>query len=332
MGIETIIKMKQDLEIFRQEKNSLLDKYHERINTPEEKVSCYMTAILYEYQMIEAMSHLREAEIDSMHQTEEGRTKLLARFIEKNFDPNQRTQIFDTIKQAGYSEIPSSFAQIAKMLPAMREIAAPTLHKIDSFKQEIQELYLKHHIPLIHISPVDIQDGHINPSVQLENQPQNEILTGVFATSSYSGMNQGIGRVIAGGMNRSYDRLQYPKNPFLPIDEQDNPDRIKLAKQVYAYALNPNGFELQVHFEPSEQGFTIKDSNEWVKKTQTPIAYESKETITEVDSQPFLETDTQYVDAEERKIVSFREAFAQKFQIPIEHHDETSHAYDKDGE
>ncbi len=313
-------RMKEELKQFETEQNELLDRVNLEINSPEsteERVSSYMASILYEHRRLETCAKLRATSIDPQCQTEEGRANLLMRMIEKSFNKEQGKEIVQALREAGCTEVPHDAKSIAQIMPIIEKLAMPTLEKIDSFKSELQDLYLKHDVPFMHVSPVDIQDGHINPSRNLENQPKNEMMTGVFATSSYEEINRYIARAISGGMICTRDYVQYPKNPFLPVSEQTNPNMIQLAKPVYAYALDANGFEPQVHFEPTKQGFCITFNDEWVKRTEEPLKFHFQEEINAVDSAPFLQIDTKYKDVENQRIVSYRDMFAKKFDIKI---------------
>ena len=315
-----VISIKKDLEAFEAQKKQLLETFNNEINasnTSKENVECYMAAIIYEHKRLETKANLRATTKEPMCQTEEGRIRLLLNFIRKTFNPNQINEILGALSQADYNIIQNNPQLIMSIMPSIEKIAKPVLDKIDLLKNDLQKLYLSHNIPFMHISPMDIQDGHINPSKNLENQPQNEIMTGVFATSSYYGMNLYMARAIAGGMIANREKVQYPKNPFLSVEEQTHRDRIKLLRPIYAYALNANGFEPQLHFAPVNNGFRILFGDEWVKSTDKPIPFTSKEIITEVDSEPFLKIDTRYVDEKNRRIPSFSDEFARKFNIKL---------------
>ena len=324
-----VISIGNELKTFEIEKQNLLEKYNRQINNQinsEERISCYMAAIYYEYERLNTMGKRRAMQPDPMCQSKEGRAKLLKSFIGKA--PQSMIQeIVSALQQSGITDFSVNPQSIENIIPVVKKLATPTLNRIDSLKKELQEVYLKHNIPFMHISPVNIEDRHINPSVNLENQPQNQIMTGVFATSSYEGINEYIARAIAGGMIRNREKVQYPKNPFLSVNEQTNPNRIKLSRPVFAYELDANGFEPQIHFAPSRDGFEITFGDEWVKSTDKPLEIQGKEVITEVDSAPFLKIDTRYVDNENRRILSYREMFAKKFGIQItqdvSHHNNT---------
>ena len=317
MENNNVISIKKELESFETKKQQLLESFNEEINTSQENVGCYMAAIFYEYKRLETKANLRATNKDPRCQTKEGRTTLLLNFIKKAFNPDQIHEILGALNQIDRNTIQTNLQLIMSIMPSIEKLAKPVLDKISFLKNNLQELYLSHNIPFVHISPVDIKDGHINPSKNLENQPQNEIMTGVFVTSSYDDMNLYMARAIAGGMIANREKVQYPKNPFVSIDDQITRDRIQLLKPIYAYALDANGFEPQVHFAPTKNGFMLLFGNEWVKSTDKPIPFTSKEIITQIDSEPFLKIDTRYVDTKNRRTPSFTDAFAKKFNIEL---------------
>ncbi len=311
----------KELRVFELEKNDLLQKYNELLNIPqtfEEKISAYMTAVLYEFKRLETRASLKKDKANPNLQSKENRAKFLLNYIAKIIKPEQMQEVAKVLIDAGCSELPHDADSIIKAMPIIQKLAKPTLEKIDLLKKEMQELYLKHNIPFLHISSADIQDGQINPSVEIENQPQNDFVTGVFATSNFDGMNLYIARAVAGGMRVTRDTVQYSQNPFEPVEMQSNPNAIKLAKEIFSYALDAEGFEPQLDFSETRdnKGFVIQFLDEWVKPTKEPLKILNKEAIKEVDSEPFLKRDTRY-RGKNGEDISYRRAFANKFGIQL---------------
>ena len=239
----SFLDMNEKLKQFEREKEELIKNFNKEINgdgNPNHRFSCAMTAIYYEYKRIETMPKMKACRHNSMCETLEGRIKMLLNYIAGNFNKYEQYSIaekLNLLKADGSlrNDIDSMVMAISKI----EEYAVPTINKIEEFKNNLKEAYLKQGIEFKHISIADIQDRKINPSRELENQPQNELMTGVFADSSYQGMNLYVGRAIAGHMQVSSDRVNYSNCPFAQMDEQKDSKRIKLARPIYAYSLPP---------------------------------------------------------------------------------------------
>lgn len=313
------VEMKEELSEFEKEKREIGNKYNQEINRPENRVACIMTAILYEYKRIEAIPRLRQFR-DENHEkasTPEGRVQMLLEYIQKKFDRNEMQIILETLKLGQrYGKILDTQTTL-EAIPKVEELAKPILEKVEEYKKELISKFLGHNIPFMHISPADITDGKINSSHDLENQPRNNIVTGVFATSSYIGMNTYIGRAISGGMIVDGRSVSYnEKNPFAPLEEQKNPSRVKLAKSVYAYSLLPEGFEPQVHFERRGPNFSIEFGNEWVCHTKDGLSFFEKEEIREISSAIVLGGKV-YCKDENGEKIDFSARFAEKHGIDM---------------
>lgn len=239
----SFIDMKDKLKEFEQEKRELIKNFNNEINyngNPNHRFSCAMAAIYYEYKRIETMTKKRQYEHLPMNELLKVRAKMLLNYIYDNFNPYQQNSIAESLNLIGKDRsLKNDMESMLSAISKIEEYATPVINKIEKFKSAMKETYLKQGLEFKHISLADIEDGKINPSKNIENQPQNELVTGVFADSSYQGMNLYVGRAIAKHMQVTGDRVNYDSCPFAPIEEQINPQRIKLAKPVYAYSLPP---------------------------------------------------------------------------------------------
>ena len=320
MDIKSFEDMKTDLKEFEKEKDQIIRKFNDELNNPENKdeaLNRSMAAIYYEYARITTMPKMRQCEPNPRCKTEEGRIAMLLNYIKGNFNREQIIDIANNLGLLRADGIDTDVQSVRNAIPKIKELAEPVLTRVETLKKDVQECYLSHCTDFKHISSVDITDGKVNPSFNLENQPQNQILTGVFATSSYEGMISYMGRAITGGMVVNNRGIRFPKSPFAPMQEQDDSQKAKLAKPVYAYSLDADGFEPQMHFSKKGDAYLIEFNNEWVKSTEQGLKINAKEELQEVDCQPFLERNTTYVDVENGRIRSFTEEFAEKFGIDL---------------
>ena len=320
VAITKFIDTKAELDKFEIEKIEILGEFYKNINEkqdPEYRLACCMTAILYEYKRIESMPKFRECDHNPMADTVDGRVQMLLNYIQRNFDMQEIQEIMMALNINMPKGAKIDTKTVLDAIPRVEQIAEPVLQEIATLKDNLKTKFASHNIEFKHISPADITDGKINPSVALENQPQNNIVTGVFAESTYDGMNMYIGRAIAGGMIVRGDNVRYPRNPFAPIEEQKNPTKIKLARPVYSYSLPIEGFEPQVYFEKRGKNFGIEFGNEWVHETEVGVRILDKEEITEVSSGPFLARNVTYVDEKNRRVNSITDDFAKKFGIQL---------------
>ena len=234
---------KKELDIFEKEKILLCQEFDNNINnndTSQYRLSCCMAAIYYEYKKIMVSPALKQWKPKLKAQTPDGKVEMLLKYINKNFNMMEIQHIARSLGLIGENGLKKDTKSVLAAIPKIEEIAKPVLDEINQFRASLKEKFLGHNIEFKHISSVDIRGGKINPSRELENQPQNELMTGVFATSSYVGMNLYACRAAAdGNMIVNKEGITFPINPspFASMEEQKDSSRIKLSKPVYAYSL-----------------------------------------------------------------------------------------------
>ncbi|MBQ9279704.1 MAG: hypothetical protein IJ215_01465 [Clostridia bacterium] len=282
-------------------------------NNPTYADSLIFAGILYEYKRIDANFHSRSfaAAHPEVPDKVKGELTLqeFADFLQQN-PQNAKALQEALIKHGGFSstyfmesdETMLTKEQIAEnirerfdeIIGVVQDSAKPTLECIEKYQKAIKAQYFetlaKYGInePVIcRGSPTDIPKGmNIPPAIDTENQFTNEIVTGVFATSSYDGVSRYIAKgVVPGGVSMGSGIDIFPQGTFLPAEKQTDPDNLMVAGSSNIYVLPADSFEPQVDFEYSPKNGKPKllFRGEWVAKGEEGISILSKQSIDRID-------------------------------------------------
>ena len=188
---------------------------------------------------------------------------------------------------------------VDSFIAMISEKAKPVLEFIENYKKELQKTYMEHSSVLrCAISSGNVEQ--INAVYNKENQFNNELINGVFASSGFSDLENYIGRSAAEGdkgygMKANNPVVVYPDNPFKEIEEQEDDNSLLLKKDVYIYSMDANKFEPVVDFKSGRDGtYSLNFGQEWISRNES------------------LECEQETVDRVPREILERKQFFYQK--------------------
>ena len=128
-------------------------------------------------------------------------------------------------------------------------------------------------------------DGsNISPTVDTENKYVNEIVTGVFATSSYDDVSRYIAKgIMPGGVSMSEKVDIFPEGTFLPPEMQTDPENLIVAGSSFVYILPADSFEPQIDFSFRRGKCNLYFDGEWVSKGEQGVPFLSKTPLDRID-------------------------------------------------
>ncbi len=186
-------------------------------------------------------------------------------------------------------QIRGSFDEIMGLV---QKSAQTTLEHIEEYRNSIKKTYLETfedygiNTPVIcRSSPTNVPDGsNISPTVDTENKYVNEIVTGVFATSSYDDVSRYIAKgIMPGGVSMSEKVDIFPEGTFLPPEMQTDPENLIVAGSSFVYILPADSFEPQIDFSFRRGKCNLYFDGEWVSKGEQGVPFLSKTPLDRID-------------------------------------------------
>ena len=282
-------------------------------NNPNYADSLIFAGILYEYQRIDTKFHSRTFKAnnpgvpdgvikeliikefaDFLHQTPEN-AKALQEELNKHDDFSSISFVENDETVVPKEQIEERIKDhLDDIIGIVTNSAKPTLEYIEKYKQAIKDKYYetlaKHGIndPVIcRGSPTDIPEGsNIPPAVDTENQFYSEIVTGVFATSSYDGTARYVAKgIVPGSVSMGSGIDIFPKGTFLPPEKQTDPDNLIVAGTSYIYIIPADSFEPQIDFnyDSKNKKVELNFGGEWVAKGDEGVPFVSKRMTDRID-------------------------------------------------
>ena len=132
----------------------------------------------------------------------------------------------------------------------MNDMDGKLLDIINCFTEDIKEAYKKYSKYVYTVLPISGLSQLI-ASKHRENQYRNEIIDGIYSTTSFEGIKRYIARANVGSMIAHGNEIEYPTNPFSSINDNE----LTLVKPVSIYFPC---IERQTSYLPSS---FIKDNN-----------------------------------------------------------------------
>ena len=142
----------------------------------------------------------------------------------------------------------------------MNDMDGKLLDIINCFTENIKEAYKKYSKYVYTVLPISGLSQLI-ASKHRENQYRNEIIDGIYSTTSFEGIKRYIARANVGSMIAHGNEIEYPTNPFSSINDNE----LTLVKPVSIYLSDIDYFVPQINYEVDKDGnaYFIFDG-EWV--------------------------------------------------------------------
>lgn len=226
---------KERLESLERKSFLLMDKFNTIINEEIDTDSLKSALTLYEYKRIQIKENLCTSD-------EQDNCELYS-FVDSLLDSNNTFSDLDNISS--------------------KSITVLTL--MENFKKALKEIYRAENQNFWHISST-AGLKKINASTKRLNVYGNELVDGIFSSSSYNLLLLYVGRAIAGYMYFFFKKFcLYPLNPYGTKIGDD----ISLVGAVYAYSLDIETFEPVVDFRLIDGKYMFLFSGEWVSRERT---------------------------------------------------------------